>query len=100
MKFPQASGGRIRNWIWEAGLLLVLPLAFYRGFAEQFSTPKFFLTKCLIITGLAVWALGGVWTPALRRVRFPLGLAVARVQYGGADFLSGEPGSSFQPDGS
>ena len=74
MKFPQALWGRIRNGIWEAGLLLVLPLAFYRGFAEQFSTPKFFLTKCLIITGLAVWALGGVWTPALRRVRFPLGL--------------------------
>ena len=74
MKFPPALGGRIRNGIWEAGLLLVLPLAFHRGFAEQFSTPKFFLTKCLIITGLAVWALGGVWTPALRRVRFPLGL--------------------------
>jgi len=74
MKFPQALGGRIRNVVWEAGLLLVLPLAFYRGFAEQFSTPKYFLTKCLIITGLAIWALGWVWTPALRRVRFPLGL--------------------------
>jgi len=74
MKFPRALGGRIRNVVWEAGLLLVLPLAFYRGFAEQFSTPKFFLTKCLIITGLAVWALGGVWTRSLCRVRFPLGL--------------------------
>ncbi|MGA3324040.1 MAG: O-antigen ligase family protein [Terriglobia bacterium] len=73
MKFPQGLWGRIRNGIWEAGLLLVLPLAFYRGFAEQFSTPKLFLTKCLIITGVAVWALGGVWTPALRRGRFPLG---------------------------
>ena len=74
MDLPQAPGGRIRNRIWEAGLLLVLPLAFHRGFAEQFSTPKLFLTKCLIIAGLAVWALGGVWTPALRRMRFPLGL--------------------------
>jgi O-antigen ligase len=74
MKFPQAFGVRIENRIGEAGLLLVLPLAFYRGFAEQFSTPKFFLTKCLITTGLAVWMLGRVWTPRLRRVRFPLGL--------------------------
>jgi hypothetical protein len=31
------------------GLLLGLPLAFFRGFAEQFSTPKFFLTKFLIL---------------------------------------------------
>ena len=74
MKFPPELGGRIKIGIWEAGLLLVLPLAFYRGFAEQFSTPKFFLTKCLIIIGLAVWALAGIWTPRLPRLRFPLGL--------------------------
>lgn len=73
MKFPPALAGRIRNGIWEAGLLLLLPLAFYRGFAEQFSTPKFFLAKSLIIGGLAVWALGGVWNSASRRRRFPLG---------------------------
>ena len=74
MKFPQALGSRIRNAIWEAGLLLALPLAFYRGFAEQFSTPKFFLTKCLIISGLTFWGLDWVWKPAVRRARFPLGL--------------------------
>jgi hypothetical protein len=40
------------------GLLVVLPLAFYRGLAEQFSTPKFSLTKSFMISGLVVWALG------------------------------------------
>jgi tetratricopeptide (TPR) repeat protein len=74
MKSPQAPASCIRNGIWEAGLLLILPLAFYRGFAEQFSTPKLFLTKFLIIAGLAVWGLDGIWTPARRRIRFPLGL--------------------------
>jgi O-antigen ligase len=56
------------------GLLVVLPLAFYRGFAEPFSTPKFFLTKFLMISGLAVWALGKIWAPTLRPLRFPLGI--------------------------
>jgi O-antigen ligase len=74
MKFPPAFAGRIRNVIWEAGLLVVLPLAFYRGFAEQFSTPKLFLTKCLILGGLAIWALGGVWIRPLRPVRLSAGL--------------------------
>ena len=66
-----AKGRRTRNVIWEVGLLVVLPLAFSRGFAEQFSTPKFFLTKLIIIAGLAVWALGRIWTPAPRPVQFP-----------------------------
>ncbi len=74
MKFPRVLGAGTRNWTWEAGLLLVLPLAFYRGFAEQFSTPKSFLTKSLIIVGLAVWALGGIGRPAFRRGRFSLAL--------------------------
>jgi putative inorganic carbon (HCO3(-)) transporter len=74
MDYPPALAGRIRNGIWEAGLLVLLPLVFHRGFAEQFSTPKFFLTKYFIITGLAVWALDGIWTPPRRRRRFPLGL--------------------------
>ena len=74
MNSPPTLGGRVRNWIWEAGLLLVLPLAFYRGFAEQFSTPKFFLTKFLMITGLAVWGLGRIWTAPPRRFRFNLAL--------------------------
>lgn len=44
-----------------AGLLLVLPLVFHRGFAEQFSYPKLYLTQSLIITGLAAWALCLAW---------------------------------------
>ena len=46
---------------------MVLPLAFYRGFAEQFSIPKLFLAKCLVISGLVLWALGGIWTRPRRR---------------------------------
>ena len=74
MKCPPVLGGRVRSWIWEVGLLLVLPLAFYRGFAEQFSTPKFFLTKFLIITALAIWGLGRIWTAPPRRFHFNLAL--------------------------
>jgi O-antigen ligase len=51
----------------EAGLLLVLPLVFYRGFPEQFSSAKFFLTRLLIIFGLAAWGVTLVW----RRGRWP-----------------------------
>ena len=74
MKHPPALAGRIVKGIGEAGLLLVLPLAFYRNFAEQFSTPKVLLTEFLIITGLAIWALCRVWTPSPRRGHFSLGL--------------------------
>jgi O-antigen ligase len=78
MKFPPGLGGRIRNTIWEAGLLLVLPLFFYRGFAEQFTTPKLFLAKCLVIIGLAVWALERIWSGwRLGRMRFSLALPLA-----------------------
>jgi len=73
MKIPHARGGPIGSWIWEAGLLLVLPLAFNRDFAEQFSTPKFFLTKCLLIAGLTMWALGKVWRTPRHRSRRSLG---------------------------
>ena len=74
MNSPPALGGQVRNWICEVGLLLVLPLAFYRGFAEPFSTPKFFLTKFLVITGLAFWGLGRIWTAPPRRFHFNLAL--------------------------
>jgi O-antigen ligase len=86
MKFSQALVGRIRNGVWEAGLLLVLPLAFYRGFAEQFSTPKLFLTKGLIIVGLAIWMLGLLWGVGLKRARFPLGLPL--LAFGTAALIS------------
>ena len=73
---PPSLGCRIRNGIWEAGLLVVLPLAFCRGFAEQFSTPKLFLIKTLIISGLAVWILGKVWNSSARRIDSKLFLPV------------------------
>jgi O-antigen ligase len=73
MNFPRALRARIGNGLGEAGLLLVLPLVFHRSFVEQFSTPKFFLTKCLIITGLAVWAVDALRRPASRLRGFPLG---------------------------
>ena len=53
---------------------MVLPLAFCRGFAEQFSTPKFFITKFLIITALAIWGLGRIWTASHPRFHFNLAL--------------------------
>jgi O-antigen ligase len=49
--------------------LFVLPLAFYRGFTEQFSAPKLFLSKSLIVAGLAVWAIDRVWRPSTHRAR-------------------------------
>ncbi len=58
----------------EAGLLLVLPLVFYRPFTEQFSTPKIALTQWLIAAGVAAAAIGflrrGEW-PA-NRMGWPL----------------------------
>ena len=74
MKLSQPSVGRIRNFIWEAGLLLILPLVFYHGFAEQFSTPKLFLAKCLVICGLALAALEWAWRPSFRKPRTPLAM--------------------------
>ncbi len=42
----------------EAGLLLVVPLAFYRGFSEQFSLTKLLLAAVLIAAGVAIGAVG------------------------------------------
>lgn len=74
MKTSPALAARIIDRVCEAGLLLILPLAFHRGFAEQFSTPKIFLTKCFIILGLAVWALRRIWSSSRRSIPFPLRL--------------------------
>jgi O-antigen ligase len=41
----------------EAGLLVALPLVFYRPFVEQFGTPKIILTEWLVTAGLAGSAL-------------------------------------------
>lgn len=65
----------------EAGLLLVLPLVFYRGFAEQFSYVKIFLTKALIILGLGIWALDLVWGRVTWPQRFRLGPPLALLTF-------------------
>ena len=69
MDCPQALNHRIRNTAWEATLLLLLPLAFYRGFAEPFSTPKSFLAKFAVISGLALLGLEEIWRILPRRHR-------------------------------
>jgi O-antigen ligase len=67
--------------ILEAGLLLVLPLVFYRGFAEQFTYTKIVVAQALVFAGLAVWALGFVWGRFRRpddfRLALPLGVLSA-----------------------
>jgi O-antigen ligase len=45
----------------EAGLLLVLPLVFYRPLTEQFSTPKIVLMEWLVVAGLAASVLAFFW---------------------------------------
>ncbi len=54
----------------EAGLLLVLPLVFWREFPEQFSSPKLFLARILIVIGLAAWGLNRIWATS-GRMRVP-----------------------------
>jgi O-antigen ligase len=60
----------------EAGLLMVLPLLFYRPFTDQFRTPKITLTELLVVGGLAVVALVRVWRGPLRRSRLDLPVAL------------------------
>lgn len=56
-----------------AGLLFVVPLAFYPGFDDQFSYPKVLLTVLLLPLGLTIWALGFFWG----KVHPPKGLRLA-----------------------
>ena len=100
MRLSPALATRITDRVCEADLLLVVPLAFHRSFAEQFSTPKIFLTKCFIILGLAVWALQRIWSASRRPNSLPARLAVARLRRNGAGFLPVQPGSSVQSSGS
>jgi O-antigen ligase len=82
----EESGAFALGWasrLLEAGLLLALPLVFYRGFAEQFTYAKVVLTKFLVILALAVWALDFVWgrvrSPAGLRLGAPLGLLATAI---------------------
>lgn len=56
-----------------AGLLVVVPLAFYPGFDDQFSYPKVLLTELLVLLGLVVWELGFIWG----KIKAPRGLRLA-----------------------
>jgi O-antigen ligase len=65
------------GWVLVAGLLLAVPLAFHRGFAEQFSYIKLVLTEGLVLLGLTVWGLGLIWGELRWPRRFGLGLPLA-----------------------
>ncbi len=62
----------------ELGLLLITPLVFYRGFAEQFTYLKVALTEGLVLVGAAGLALSLGWGrhrwPEYFRLGAPLGL--------------------------
>ncbi|MGE5325931.1 MAG: O-antigen ligase family protein [Deltaproteobacteria bacterium] len=80
-KRQRASGF---DWILkglDAGLLFVLPLIFYRGFAEQFSTGKTLLAQALVALGLAAWSaalrLGKTRWPSSFKLALPLGALAA-----------------------
>jgi hypothetical protein len=77
MKISCFSAARLGVRILEAGLLAVLPLVFSRCFAEQFSTPKVYLTQILVLAGLAVWALSLIWQKTAWPRRFGLGAPLA-----------------------
>jgi len=65
-------------WLLLVGLLVAVPLVFYRGFAEQFSYLKILLTKLTILLGLVAWTLALLWGrlswPLRSRVALPLAL--------------------------
>ena len=58
---PLGAFSRWAGWLFEAGLVLVLPLVYSRELPEQFSSPKLFLTRVLIVCGLAAWGLSRIW---------------------------------------
>jgi O-Antigen ligase len=80
-KASRAFGFSWPAGILEAGLLLVLPLIFCRGFAEQFSTTKVVFAEALVTLGLAAWTAGLLWgkfrRPAGFRMALPLGALAA-----------------------
>jgi O-antigen ligase len=77
------TSGRTRTllsalgWMLAAGLLLAVPLAFHRGFAEQFSYIKLIITEGLVLLGLLIWALALVWGGLHWPKQFALGAPLA-----------------------
>ena len=61
----------------ELGLLLVTPLAFYRGFPEQFTYLKLVLTEGIVLAGATGWALALIWGSARRPVKSRLAAPLA-----------------------
>ena len=77
------STGRAAFGLLELGLLFVTPLAFYRGFSDQFTTIKLILTKSLVLVAALGLMLRFVWTrrgwPRHFRIGVPLALLVSVV---------------------
>ena len=77
------TSGRARTllsalgWVLAAGLLLAVPLAFHRGFAEQFTYIKLISTDGLVLLGLLIWALALVWGGLHWPKQFALGAPLA-----------------------
>ncbi len=62
MEFPRASApSRAAFRLLALGLLLITPLAFSRGFSDQFTYLKLLLTKGMVLTGAVAFALSLVW---------------------------------------
>ena len=82
MKFPRVSEPRFWAGLLAAGLLLVVPLIFDRGFVEQFSFVKALITKLLIILGSAAWMLGLIWGKFQSPGKFRMGPPLAVLTFG------------------
>lgn len=82
-KRSPAFGLGCAAWMLEAGGLFLLPLVFYRGFAEQFTFSKIVFTEVLVALGVAGWAAALIWgklpRPPFSRLALPLGVLIAAV---------------------
>jgi tetratricopeptide (TPR) repeat protein len=68
MKRPRAWLGGAAKVLVEVGLLVVLPLIFWRHFSEQFTYPKRVLGETLIVIAVAAWTLGAFWEKPIATV--------------------------------
>ena len=80
---PATVPGRAAFGLLALGLLLVTPLAFSRGFSDQFTYVKHLLTQGLVLTGTTAFALTLVWGrrrwPRNSRLSLPLALLALAV---------------------
>src|SRR3990172_7578347 len=61
----------------ELGLLLITPLAFYRGFPDQFTSIKLILTEGIVLLAAVGIVLGLVWKRRRRLTASPLAAPLA-----------------------